>query len=173
MCTWHLPSRLFAMLMLGDDMGRPKIDSKQKFWSKTDKRSDNECWLFLGAKDKDGYGQFWDGDNQIMTRSHSFSAKIHFGVIPKNMCVCHKCDNPSCVNPNHLFLGTALDNQKDKMAKNRHAKGESQGHSKLTNEQISQIRSRANDDYKVLCSEFNIVPSTVYRIWHKESWKHI
>jgi hypothetical protein len=159
--------------MLGDDIGRPKLDSKEKFWKKTDKRSDNECWVFLGAKDKDGYGQFWDGDNKIMTRAHVFSAKIHLGNKPNNMCVCHKCDNPICVNPNHLFFGTALDNQNDKMTKNRHAKGESQGHSKLTNEQIAEIRLRANDNYKVLCEEFNIVPSTVYRIWHKESWKHL
>jgi hypothetical protein len=154
-------------------MGRKVIDPVKKFWSRVDKKSADECWLWIGAFDKDGYGQMRDGIRKIQDRGHKFSYRLHFGVIPKNMCVCHKCDNPSCVNPNHLFLGTALDNQKDKMAKNRHAKGESQGHSKLTNEQISQIRSRANDDYKVLCSEFNIVPSTVYRIWHKESWKHI
>ena len=154
-------------------MGRPRIDSKQKFWLKTDKQSDDACWTFLGATDKDGYGQFWDGDIQLMTRAHQFSAKIHLGDCPKGMCVCHTCDNPSCVNPNHLFYGSALDNQKDKMKKNRQAKGESQGHSKLTNNQIEQIRARANENYKVLCKEFNLVPSTIYRIWHNQSWKHI
>lgn len=154
-------------------MARPRTKSIDKFWLKTNKRSDDECWIYVGGKDKDGYAQFWDGDNQVHTRAHIYSAKIHLGKKMPNMCVCHKCDNPSCVNPNHLFYGTALDNQQDKMAKNRQAKGESQGHSKLTNEQIEQIRARANESYKVLCKEFNLVPSTVYRIWHNQSWKHI
>lgn len=154
-------------------MSRPRIDSKQKFWAKTDKRLDDECWLFLGAKDKDGYGQFWDGDIQKMTRAHQFSAKIHLGEKPKDACVCHSCDTPLCVNPKHLFFGTALDNQNDKVAKNRHAKGEQQGHSKLTKLQISKIRSRTNENYRILCDEFKIVPSTVYRIWREQSWKHI
>jgi hypothetical protein len=154
-------------------MGRKIIDPVAKFWSRVDKKSTDECWLWTGSFDKDGYGQMRDGIRKIQDRGHKFSYRLHFGEIPVGMCICHKCDNPSCVNPDHLFLGSHRANQDDKMAKNRHAKGETQGHSKLTNEQIAQIRARANEDYKVLCSEFNVVPSTVYRIWHKQSWKHL
>lgn len=153
-------------------MARPKIDSKTKFWNKTNKLLDNECWLFLGSKDKDGYGQFWDGDKQIMTRAHRYSAEIHLGK-QEGMCVCHTCDNPLCVNPKHLFYGTHEDNTKDKLRKNRQAKGEMQGHSKLTNQQILEIKSRIKENYKTLCQEFNVVPSTIYRIWRNNSWKHI
>ena len=154
-------------------MARPRIDSEQKFWAKTAKCLDDECWLFSGAIDKDGYGQFWDGDIQKMTRAHQFSAKIHLGEKPKDACVCHLCDTPLCVNPRHLFYGSALDNQNDKVAKNRQAKGEQQGHSKLTEAMIAEIRSRANESYRTLCQEFDLVPSTVYRIWRNQSWKHV
>jgi hypothetical protein len=154
-------------------MGRPIIDPIKKFWSRVEKRGDDECWKWLGSFDKDGYGQMRDGILKIQDRGHKFSFKLHNGEIPKGMCVCHSCDTPSCTNPKHLFLGTAKENVADKVKKKRHAKGESQGQHKLTENQIIEIRLRANESYKTLCKEFNLVPSTVYRIWHNQSWKHI
>ena len=153
-------------------MPRKPIDPEIKFWSRVEMRGDNECWPWLGSFDKDGYGQIKDGIRKVNDRAHKFSARLHFGEIPKGMCVCHSCDNRWCSNPKHLFFGSALDNQIDKVNKNRHAKGESQGNSKLTEEQVAEIRARANDSYRKICDEFKLVPSTVYRIWHGQSWKH-
>lgn len=154
-------------------MARPIDDPVKKFWSRVEKRGEDECWQWLGSFDKDGYGQMRNGVLRIQDRAHKFSARLHFGEIPKGMCVCHSCDNRWCSNPKHLFFGSALDNQNDKVAKNRHAKGEQQGHSKLTEAQIAEIRSRANESYRTLCQEFDLVPSTVYRIWRNQSWKHV
>jgi hypothetical protein len=158
--------------MRGDDMGRKKINVIEKFWAKVDKRSDNECWLWLGALDKDGYGQIWDGYAGKMKRSHKVSAQIHHGDSDGRI-VMHSCDNPSCCNPNHLSYGTNADNVADKMKKSRQAKGERQGHSKLTEAQVSDIRNRAAEGYRKLCDEFKLAPSTVYRIWHRQAWQHI
>jgi len=152
-------------------MARPKINVIDKFWAKVNKRSDDECWFWLGASDKDGYGQIWDGYAGKMKRAHKVSAEIHHGHA-NGRIVMHSCDNPSCCNPNHLSYGTTMDNQNDKVAKNRHAKGEMQGHHKLTEAQVLKIRQRSKENYKKLCEEFQLVPSTVYRIWRGEAWKH-
>jgi hypothetical protein len=152
-------------------MGRPKLDPIQKFWSRVDRRGDDECWSWLGSFDKDGYGQIWDGHAKKGRRAHKMSAAIHFGERDGHV-VCHTCDNPECTNPKHLFYGTVRDNNDDKMAKNRHAKGEIQGSSKLNEKQVADIRNRINEDYRILCEEYELVPSTVYRIWNGQAWKH-
>lgn len=84
----------------------------EKFWSKI-RQDDNGCWIWTGRKDGKGYGRV---DNTV---AHRISWLFTNGSLPPNLYVCHKCDVPLCVNPSHLFLGTALDNTQDAISKGR------------------------------------------------------
>src|SRR4051812_27415515 len=83
--------------------GKPKLSLADRFWPKVVKRGKNECWLWIGAKNPHGYGRLGGKPNRP---AHRLSYEINVGPIPDGLCVCHKCDTPLCVNPNHLFLGT-------------------------------------------------------------------
>jgi len=151
----------------------PKNKSKD-VWKKIDKKADTECWEWLGYKDRDGYGRF--SINNEMYLTHRLIYELKCSKIPEGLCVLHRCDNPSCCNPHHLFLGTNKDNFIDMTAKNRRAKGENQGTHKLTNEQVIEIRkmySTGKYTQEKLGNKFNVVHSTISYIVNNRLWKHI
>lgn len=110
-------------------------NSEERFWIYVQK-TENECWEWQGAKNLKGYGKYLL--NGKMMLAHRASWIIHNGTIKNGLCVCHKCDNPPCVNPDHLFLGTNHDNIDDMVNKGRQKRS-------FTDEQILEIRSKHKD----------------------------
>ena len=111
------------------------------FWKKVDKDGPlhpicGQCWIWTAFKNKDGYGVFRG------IGAHRVSWKIHNGRIPDGLMVLHKCDNPGCIRPDHLFTGTDSDNIADSLAKGRYPEGETSYAAKLTKKQVNDIRSR-------------------------------
>lgn len=92
-----------------------KPNTVDDFWKKVKKT--RSCWIWMGAKDRQGYGFFWWKNKQV--RAHRFVAEVVKGEKTGNLLVCHKCDNPSCVKPDHLFVGTISDNARDMVSKGR------------------------------------------------------
>jgi hypothetical protein len=100
-------------------------DTTANFWTKVKRSAD--CWEWQGGKATGGYGQARDGRTGRKTGTHRIAWTLTFGPIPSGFCVCHHCDNPPCVRPNHLFLGTVADNNRDMTAKGRSATGNRSG----------------------------------------------
>ncbi len=115
-----------------------------RFWTKVKKAGKDKCWLWTAGMDENNYGMLRNGTK--MERAHRVSWMLNKGLIPNNIHVLHNCDNPQCVNPNHLFLGTNLDNIADKVRKGRQSrkghgkKGIEAPNAKLTDEQVDYIR---------------------------------
>jgi len=124
-----------------DELSEDRIKT---FWSYSTKdyASDNECWNWLKCKDQKGYGFF--RINKKMVRAHRLSYMIYNKIdeIPEGMLICHKCDNPPCINPKHLFIGTPHDNSQDCLIKNRNKcfYGNENWNSKLNEKEVIEIR---------------------------------
>ena len=151
----------------------PKLS--ERFWSKVDKSGD--CWEWMGAKMGVGYGAFWY-DNKL-TGAHRFAYYLERGTIPAGMCVCHHCDNPSCVKFSHLFLGTYSDNLKDAVAKGRVVspdnRGTNNGNSRLTINDVHEIRRLRSlgVTHSLLGKMWGISEMHASYIVRRIRWKHI
>lgn len=102
--------------------------------------SSNGCWEWTGSRLHNGYGSFIANVISHQVRAHRVSWELHFGSIPPGLWVLHKCDNRSCVRPDHLFLGTVADNQRDMKEKGRSTSGERNPNSKFTDIQVLAMR---------------------------------
>lgn len=145
---------------------KTKLSPIERFWKKVIKTE--TCWLWSAGKDWDLYGAF--KVNGVQVKAHRYSYELHYGYIPENMCVCHKCDNPSCVNPEHLFLGTSEENTADRESKNRGAKRTKHWKAKLTEEDIAFIRASPLG-HSALGRKFGVCPQTIFKIRKGILWK--
>lgn len=150
-----------------------------RFWEKVNVCEPNECWSWTGSTNLGGYGEVRDGKTLLM--AHRFSYEIHHGPIPEGMEMCHSCDNPSCCNPAHLFVGTRSDNMLDMYRKGRANRewhgvlGEQNHRSKLTAEQVREIRRlcAGGTMQKDVAKTFGVHKGTVGSIVRRENWTHI
>ena len=150
------------------------------FWARVERGAG--CWFWQGAVMGKGYGHLAvPGDRGTFVRAHRVSWTLTFGSIPAGLWVLHRCDNRRCVRPDHLFLGTALDNNRDASIKGRHGshlrpelrRGENSGTARLTWADVRDLRRRAADGEPAttLSRRFSVHPDHVRRIVRVLSWR--
>lgn len=149
---------------------------KQRFFEKVSVKSKSECWPWVANTSPKGYGMIGSGKTKV--GAHRVSWEIHKGSIPDGLQVLHKCDNPPCVNPRHLFLGTHGDNMRDMVEKHRNkdVKGEKNPMSKLNGCEVLKIRRRRKkfgETLRSLATDFGISKSNVSFIVRNESWTNL
>lgn len=150
------------------------LDCYFDFHTKIDK-SQNGCWTWHGVKNTAGYGRMTRG-RQNYVPAHRFSYQRYIGSIPRGLHVLHKCDNPSCVRPDHLFVGSDKDNALDKIAKKRYGNvsrlGEMNTFAKLSERDVLKIRA-SQEPSSLLARKFRIDRQTVWKIRTRKAWKHL
>ena len=153
---------------------------EERFWTFVTRRSPIECWPWIGSLNRQGYGHIaeWRDGIRHNKRSNRLSWEIHHGPIPPGMFVCHHCDNPPCVNPDHLFLGNNFSNMRDMMRKGRKVQthGEMHGSAKLLDDDIPIIRRMHRSGRTTQCDIakiYNVSASTIHDIIKGKTWRHI
>jgi hypothetical protein len=137
----------------------------------------NACWEWQGCLDAHGYGQLSDKPNKTVLKAHRIAYFMAKGKIPKGRGICHDCDNPKCINPDHLYAGTQGDNFSDMLARGRHSPpphkyGKYHGQARLSEKQVLTIRKSLLSG-AALARKFQMSQSTISAIRNRKIWKHL
>lgn len=147
-----------------------------RFWDKVEKT--DECWLWTGRVGSTGYGRITVTANGRAQdeNAHRVSFRLAGHSTPPGFHVCHHCDTPLCVNPDHLFLGTNIENIADRDSKGRQSRGEGRPQSKLTEEAVMEIRRRyatGRQCQRYLARLFGVAQNTISHVVIRRTWKHV
>lgn len=159
-----------------------KLTGEVRFWRKVNKDGPvhpslgTPCWTWTGYRFDDGYGGIMV--NREYWRAHRYSWALRTGKHPADLQVLHHCDNPVCVNPDHLFLGTSKDNKLDCMGKGRHIHGKRQWCAKLNDEQVREIRvayvfGKRGKGAMALARKYGVSKPVILGIVNRRGWKHV
>lgn len=160
---------------LGRYASAPTATPKDRFESRIIMIPEGGCWIFDGSeKNKYGHIGFKLGARKTPTLfAHRYSWEIYVGPIPQGLFVLHRCDNPACVNPHHLFLGTAADNSDDKVSKGRQAKGVMLPVAKINDQIARTIKTMSDKSTAAIGEMFGISRQSVADIRYGRTWKHV
>lgn len=151
-------------------------DITVRFLAKFQQLGPDECWPWLAARLPKGYGVLGRGGRERgNVYAHRFAYEHFVGPIPEGAFVCHRCDNPPCVNPAHLFLGDAAANTADKVSKGRHPRGETAVGAKISAADVDAIRARyanGGTTHAELAREYGLARNTVTQILLRYTWDH-
>lgn len=154
----------------------------ERFWPKVLVGDDNDCWPWLARKNNGGYGDMRFMKPKRIVLAHRVSWELHHGPIPDGLWVLHKCDNRACVNPSHLFLGTALDNNRDMMSKGRHRPGKHYTHygsrnpsALLREDQVREIRAlfKTTLTISTIGAMYGVSKPTIEAIKYGRTWRSL
>lgn len=151
-----------------------ELSFRDRFWSSVALTANpDRCWNWQKKLSKKGYGHVIL-PNRITVKAHRAAWFLVKGVFPE-LCLLHSCDNPQCVNPNHLREGTRVDNNADKMERRRQAKGETCARSKTTESNVREIRQKASAGWlnTQLAKTYGLSPSAIGRIVNRGTWGHV